>query len=1145
MASDIARAGAVLVGAAAILAAAPLPARGQVTPYSVTHSMGTYSGLPSGTDHTPVAYGTLPAWDEGAARITLPFAFDFFGTSRTEIWAYTNGFLAFQPPPSGLTILSAPTVVPRAGDAIDGYIAVMWQDLDRDRTTMPLPPPPRIRSAVNGAVGSRTFTIEYAGFKRARATQSDANFKVVLFEGTNRIQVVYGPTFGILNATAAVEASGGVDGFNLHRASATCTGLCPCGAASCGMPNFPSGLEVQLDLPPAPELVGDIVGPPGAAPGASFEARTAVRNAGLVAAGGFDYEVLLSASNTSTAGARRLGRFSVAGGLAPLTSETATRTYTVPASTPVSTQYLAVVVDSEGDVVEAIETNNVVFSEPFRTGQELQGTLNVPMITGPGETLTLDLDVRNAGAPDTRSFDVRFYLSDDGVLDAQDTLLDTVSLSLPDGFRRSGPVDLPVPLTTPLSPPLYRVLAVLDSGGAIAEIDENNNLVVSTTEIRVRGPELEVAAVRSATVAVRGRPFPVEVDVRNAGGGIARGLRVCLLLGQTANLDPIVDRRLAETDPFDLLSGQTLTVRLEPVISPLASSLNRFLGAGVDCDNVVIEGVETNNLLVSGDTLNIRDPAPDYRVEAVQTPVRLVAGERVTAVVTLSNRGTAEGRAELALLLSRDAALSAADTELVRVRTAPLAAAGVADIVLSAEVPADAPSGNVFLGVVADPDDATMEVNEFDNEGVEGPLSLAGTSMAIVGVDPAPAIIDRPYRWRFAAEGGLPTRTWQIDWESGAAPAGLSFDPATGELSGTPLAASEGRNGYRLTVRAGTETAQRSGALLIVPAGLPLEVVTRRLPPARRNEAYDEPLVAVGGEPPYTWRLGGDLERLPVGLGLSADGRVSGEPALRGAYAVRVEVQDRFGRSARAPVAIDVVDAVAGVEVTTAAVPSGLVELAYQTRLTVSGVSDEPGTRLTWSLEGGAPGLSLDPDSGAYSGSPTEAGLFPMIVTVEERPSMLFDTAAYIIEIVERGTLVIGGESSLPEATLGMPYRDSAGQAVRLVGSPDEGDLRWALIDGKLPPGLSMDGDGAITGTPTEVGRFAFVPQVRNGAQELRRTTKVIEVVDPSQPPPTAGGTDDGGCRCGAPTPASSAQWTPLLLIGLVLIARRRRASPK
>src|SRR5262245_60571150 len=83
------------------------------TPYQVAHSIGAYAPLTSGTLHTPVAYSAFDAWDEGSAEIELPFAFTWYGRTYTKLYAYTNGFVSFDPPPAGGTVLGPPLTIPQ------------------------------------------------------------------------------------------------------------------------------------------------------------------------------------------------------------------------------------------------------------------------------------------------------------------------------------------------------------------------------------------------------------------------------------------------------------------------------------------------------------------------------------------------------------------------------------------------------------------------------------------------------------------------------------------------------------------------------------------------------------------------------------------------------------------------------------------------------------------------------------------------------------------------------------------------------------------------------------------------------------------------------------------------------------------------
>ena len=62
--------------------------------------------------------------------------------------------------------------------------------------------------------------------------------------------------------------------------------------------------------------------------------------------------------------------------------------------------------------------------------------------------------------------------------------------------------------------------------------------------------------------------------------------------------------------------------------------------------------------------------------------------------------------------------------------------------------------------------------------------------------------------------------------------------------------------------------------------------------------------------------------------------------------------------------------------------------------------------------------------------------------------------------------------ANVPDADLMVPYQAA------LTIPRYEGPAEWALASGELPPGLGLQSNGAISGTPTWVGQFDFTVQV-------------------------------------------------------------------
>jgi hypothetical protein len=237
-------------------------------------------------------------------------------------------------------------------------------------------------------------------------------------------------------------------------------------------------------------------------------------------------------------------------------------------------------------------------------------------------------------------------------------------------------------------------------------------------------------------------------------------------------------------------------------------------------------------------------------------------------------------------------------------------------------------------------------------------------------------VVGASYNATLNASGGTTPYTWSAT----GLPAGLSIDPSSGAITGTPTAS--GASTVSITVTDSTNPTHLSATKnLSITIVAQLAITTTSLPSGVTGTAYNATVNASGGTTPYTWSATG----LPAGLTINAStGAISGSPTAAGTSTVSITVTDSTSPThLSATKNLSLTIAAQLTITTTSPLPGGSVDAPYSTTIAASGGT----TPYTWSATGLPAGLSIDPSTGAISGTPTTAGAATVAVTVSDSAS--------------------------------------------------------------------------------------------------------------------------------------------------------------
>ncbi len=296
------------------------------------------------------------------------------------------------------------------------------------------------------------------------------------------------------------------------------------------------------------------------------------------------------------------------------------------------------------------------------------------------------------------------------------------------------------------------------------------------------------------------------------------------------------------------------------------------------------------------------------------------------------------------------------------------------------------PTDVMITGAPAELGDFNITVTATDAVGVSTTIivplhvsSILQRGDSFKPLDLVDGTLDVPYSKKLSVTGGVVPYSASI--VSGALPPGLTFDPATFIVSGTPTAAGGFSPVFEYADGAGNKlwvsdflfidaSFASGGAFGTIDINSFFDLGTATL-----NSSFSRTLTACCA-PSFLWT---NIDPLPPDLALSPDGTLSGTPTVAGTYTFKIRAADGQFPAAnyaeqRFTLRVASFAPSPFTNVTPGTLPFGNVGTVYNTQI----LDTSTGGAITWTVPIGSflpPGITLAPN-GALSGSPDYTGQF-------------------------------------------------------------------------------------------------------------------------------------------------------------------------
>ncbi len=326
-----------------------------------------------------------------------------------------------------------------------------------------------------------------------------------------------------------------------------------------------------------------------------------------------------------------------------------------------------------------------------------------------------------------------------------------------------------------------------------------------------------------------------------------------------------------------------------------------------------------------------------------------------------------------------------------------------------------------------------------------------------------------------------------VTHEVSGLPEGVSFDPETNTITGTPTTVGS----YEVTVVSTDESGNTTETTFTI-------TVEDTLPPTvdpveDQTTEVNTPIkdITLNGQDNSGKPVTHEVSGLPEGVTYDSEtNTISGTPTTVGSYDVTVVSTDESGNKTETTFTITVEDTTAPdvdpVDDQTTEVNTPIKDVA------LSG-EDNSGQPVTHEVSGLPEGVTFNPETNTISGTPTTVGSYEVTVVTTDESGNTTET-----------TFTITVEDTLPPTV--DPVEDQTTEVntpikdITLNGKDNSGKPVTHEVSG-LPEGVTYDSEtNTISGTPTTVGSYDVTVVTTDESGNTTETTFTITVEDTTAP---------------------------------------------